>query len=102
MRNLFSQLWADDNGVVGLEYLVLATIIGLGLVVGAATVAHAIGAEYTELANAIGALNQAYGWSGFSTCVASKGGNAVADTSEFTHKVNIAPSLDTLTETICP
>lgn len=80
MRNLFSQLWNDDNGVVGLEYLILATILGLGLIVGITTVTSALNAEYVELANAISSLSQEYSSDGFSTCVAFKEGSATTDT----------------------
>ena len=56
MRNL----WNDDNGVVTLEYLILATVLGLGLIVGVAVLTESIKVELAELGEAIGALDQSY------------------------------------------
>ncbi len=60
MRKMLLQLWQDDAGVVSLEYLLVATIIGLGLVVGLSNLEIALDTELTELANAITALDQSY------------------------------------------
>jgi pilus assembly protein Flp/PilA len=79
MRNLFSQLWADDNGIVALEYLILATILGLGLVVGVTALAAGLNSELTELSNAITGLSQAYETDTFSNCASSKQGSTVTD-----------------------
>ena len=45
MRNLFVKMWKDDAGIVAFEYLLVATIIGLGLVVGLTAVSAALNAE---------------------------------------------------------
>jgi Flp pilus assembly pilin Flp len=92
MRNVFSQLWNDDNGVVGLEYLVLATIIGLGLIVGVTTVAIAVATEYNELAQSITNLNQGWTSDTFTTCVASKQGASTADQSTYLGDVITTPA----------
>lgn len=84
MRNLFSQLWADDNGVVTLEYIVLLTFVGLGVIVGVNTVAGALNSELNELANAISSISQAYSADGFTTCVAEKQGSAASDSCDST------------------
>ncbi len=60
MRKLMQQLWQDDAGIVALEYLLVATIVGLGLVVGLSNLEIALDTELTELANAITALDQSY------------------------------------------
>lgn len=60
MRKLMQQLWQDDAGIVALEYLLVATIVGLGLVVGLSNLEIALDNELTELANAITALDQSY------------------------------------------
>jgi len=67
MRKLFSKLWKDDDGVVTLEYLVLATILGLGVIVGVTAVTNALNTELSELAGAISGLNQDYTSAGFSS-----------------------------------
>jgi Flp pilus assembly pilin Flp len=74
MKNVLRKLWQDDAGIVALEYLLVATIVGLGLVVGLAALHEALTAELTELSNAILALDQSYEFSGL-TSVA--GGGAV-------------------------
>jgi Flp pilus assembly pilin Flp len=79
MRNLMLKLWRDDAGIVALEYLLVATIVGLGLVVGLAAVEGAMDAELTELANAIQSLDQSYSFAGQSSCIASKSGSFAVD-----------------------
>ncbi|MGH7173433.1 MAG: Flp family type IVb pilin [Gemmataceae bacterium] len=60
MRKMILKLWRDDAGIVALEYLLLATIVGLGLVVGLSNLEIALDNELTELANAVTALDQSY------------------------------------------
>ena len=79
MQNLFSQLWNDDEGIVALEYLILATILGLGLIVGITALTGALNAEYQELSVAILGLNQSYTTVGFSNCLATHLGSDVRD-----------------------
>lgn len=102
MRNVFSQLWNDDNGVVGLEYLILATILGLGLIVGITTVTAALNAEYSELAQSITNLNQGWSSEGFSNCVATKAGGAATDNLQFDGDiVNTTPNALDVTDDLC-
>jgi len=76
---MFSKLWKDEDGIVALEYLLVATIVGLGLVVGLSNLSNALNAELSELANAILGLSQAYSVSTKSGCSSSKQGSAVSD-----------------------
>jgi Flp pilus assembly pilin Flp len=64
MRKMFQKLWQDDAGIVALEYLLVATIVGLGLVVGLSNLEIALDVELSELANAITALDQGYSFVG--------------------------------------
>jgi Flp pilus assembly pilin Flp len=64
MRKHLVELWQDDAGIVALEYMLLATIVGLGLTVGLAAVNGSFNAEYTELANAVQSLDQSYSFAG--------------------------------------
>jgi Flp pilus assembly pilin Flp len=57
---MFRKLWKDDGGIVAMEYLFVATIIGLGVVVGLTAVNDGLNLELTELGNAICALSQSY------------------------------------------
>lgn len=77
MRKMFSKMWNDDAGIVALEYLLVASILGMALVVGLSTVSVAINAELTELANAILAIDQGYSVVSQSTCDAFKSGSTV-------------------------
>jgi len=77
---MFAKLWKDDAGIVAMEYLFVATIIGLGIVIGLSAAEGAINAELTELGSAILALSQGYEVAGQSGCKASKQGTRVVDT----------------------
>lgn len=77
---MFAKLWKDEAGVISVEYLFLVTIVGLGLVVGFANLEGAINVEYTELSNAILALNQSYAVNTQSGCKAIKQGSLADDT----------------------
>jgi Flp pilus assembly pilin Flp len=77
---MFSKLWNDESGVIALEYLFLVTIVGLGLAVGYSNLEAAYNMEYTELANAVMALNQGYAIAGQSGCFGSKAGSNATDT----------------------
>jgi len=79
MRKMFSKMWKDDAGIVAFEYLLVATIVGLALVVGLAAVSNALNAEMVELANAILALDQGYSVATQSTCVSFKAGSSASD-----------------------
>jgi len=80
MRNLFAKLWADDAGIVTIEYLVLGTFLALALIVGVTSVATAVNSELQELANTILTFDQSYSSDGYSTCNATKAGSAAQDT----------------------
>jgi Flp pilus assembly pilin Flp len=54
------RLWEDDAGIVALEYLLVATIVGLGMVVGLSALESALNIELTELGNAILAIDEGY------------------------------------------
>ena len=110
MHRLLLKLWKDDAGIVALEYLLVATIVGLGLVVGLAAVEDGLNVELTELSNAIMALSQGYGIDTQSNCKAYKQGSQALDTpSIITHTVNPdAPSAgnttvpSTIDQSPCP
>ncbi len=76
---MFAKLWNDESGIVALEYLLLATIVGLALVVGFSNLATALNVEYTELSNAIMALDQSYSYEAASGCSGSHGGATVSE-----------------------
>jgi len=77
---MFAKMWNDDAGIVAFEYLLVATVVGIALVVGLAAVSAAINVELTELATAILALDQSYSIVAQSNCLASNGYTTVTDT----------------------
>jgi len=104
---MFSKLWADEAGIVALEYLLLATIVGLALVVGFSNLASALNVEYTELSTAILTLDQSYGYVAASGCAGSHGGATVTDISAAaTYGESTTPpaavSIGTLNISACP
>jgi pilus assembly protein Flp/PilA len=50
------QLWSDARGAVFVEYLLLLTIVGIGVICALATLKGALINELGELANAIEAI----------------------------------------------
>lgn len=98
---MLKNLWNDDAGIVALEYLLVATIIGLGLVVGLQAVGKSLNSELVELADAINALDQTYSYTGWSTCGASKAGSAVIDSySGFTIGC-VTPTAINISQAVC-
>jgi Flp pilus assembly pilin Flp len=56
MRHLLARLWTDDYGTLNaIEFLLISSILVLGLVVGLTALRNAIVTEFEELANAINA-----------------------------------------------
>jgi Flp pilus assembly pilin Flp len=94
MKILFARLWNDDAGaLLALEFLFMATILVIGIVVGLVNVRGAINAELSELANAILALSEGYTISGVSGCCASSDGSMAIDTpGAVTSPTCVAPS----------
>ena len=80
MSNMMRKLWKDDCGaLIAMEFLFVATILVIGIVVGLTAVRGAINAELSELANAILALSQGYIISGQSGCCAQVDGSQAID-----------------------
>ncbi len=105
MRPLFAKLWADDCGaLLSIEFLLMATILVLGLIVGFATLRNAIVAEFAELANAILALSQGFSVGGLSGCCSSVDGSQAIDTpgSVTPPTCTAATSFSVIDVTACP
>lgn len=75
------KLWHDDcgSGLVSMEIVFLGTILVLGLITGWVALRNGVTNEYEELANAFGALSQAYEFAGQSGCRAETEGSATKD-----------------------
>jgi hypothetical protein len=65
VAKLFGRLWDDDAGaLLATEWVVIATIMVLGLIPGLVAVRQGTLSELTEFGNATMALNQSYSFSG--------------------------------------
>lgn len=98
---MLRKLWKDEAGIVGLEYMLVATIASLALVVGLATVGHALNNELTELANAILKIDQTYSYAGYSTCIGSANGSFTVDAPGFSTSGNLAGTGGAATVIFC-
>lgn len=62
---MMKKLWNDDAGfIISVEWLLVFTIVLLGLIVGLTAVRNAVDSELVESANAISVLDQTYSFSG--------------------------------------
>ena len=76
MRALLPKLWADDCGaLLSIEFLLIASVLVLGLVVGLTTLRNAVTAEFVALADALLALNTGFSVGGLSGCCSSVDGS---------------------------
>jgi Flp pilus assembly pilin Flp len=57
---MLKNLWNDDAGIVAIEYLFVATIVGIGVTVGLENARVGINVELSELSEALMGLNQGY------------------------------------------
>jgi Flp pilus assembly pilin Flp len=91
---MLKNLWNDDAGIVALEYMLVATIIGLSLTLGLHAVSTSLNVELTELGNAIQTISQAYNYCGQTGCCSSVAGSAATDTagSEPYGSVTVTPN----------
>jgi Flp pilus assembly pilin Flp len=104
MRHVMRKFWEDDRGVLeAIEFLLTATILVLGLVVGFTALRNAIVTEFEELANAILALSQGFSVGGLSGCCASVEGSQAIDTPGLvTPHVCTAPIPSVIDVVACP
>jgi Flp pilus assembly pilin Flp len=74
------KLWNDDQGaLIATEWVFVATILVIGLVVGLKAVQSAVVNELEEVASAIGAISQSYSYGGTSGCCAFTNGSSFRD-----------------------
>jgi Flp pilus assembly pilin Flp len=94
MTAFFAKLWRDDDGaLISAEYLFVATILVIGIVVGLTGLRNAINAELTDLGNAILALSQGFSIPGASGNGATvDGSQAIAIPTTLTAPVDTPPA----------
>ena len=65
---MLNKLFRDESGVIiSAELALVLTIAVLAMVVGLSEVAVAVNTELNDISNAIGALDQSYSYTGFSS-----------------------------------
>ncbi len=60
MKNLVTRAWKEDDGVLTFEWILLLTLLTIGIVSGLSTVRDAIISELGDVAQAIMSLDQSY------------------------------------------
>jgi hypothetical protein len=81
LQRTLNRLWNDDAGaLIASEFLFVATILVIGIIVGLSGLRVAVVAELTELGNAFLALSQGYSISGIIGCCAETDGSQAIDT----------------------
>jgi hypothetical protein len=58
---MLNRLWREDEGVLTFEWVLLVTVLVIGVVVGLAAVRDALNVELANVAGAMVSLNQGYG-----------------------------------------
>jgi Flp pilus assembly pilin Flp len=83
LKRVVERLWNDDDGaLIAIEFLFVATILIIGIIVGLVGLRNAVVAELTELGNAILALSQGFSFSGLVGCCSSTDGSQAIDIPE--------------------
>ena len=67
-----TRIWNDESGLLTFEWILLFTLLTIGIVGGVASIRNAVNIESAEAANAMTALNQSY------TITASLGGTVTS------------------------
>ena len=65
---MMTRIWNDESGILTFEWILLFTLLTIGIVGSIASIRNAVNVESEEAANAMTALNQSY------TITASLGG----------------------------
>ncbi len=72
MRSMMQKLWKDDCGaVLAIEFILFASIVLFGLIVGFVGLRNAVVAELSAVSDAIVDLSVCFSYSGLSNCESS-------------------------------
>jgi hypothetical protein len=76
-------LWRDDSGaLIATEWVFVATILVLSLVVALHSVSLAVNSELIDFANAVSSLNQSYSFGGSAGCFDPAAGSVFTKTTK--------------------
>ncbi|MBX3441681.1 MAG: hypothetical protein KF774_04680 [Planctomyces sp.] len=69
MSGMLRSLWNDERGfILSAELVIISTVLVIGLVSGLVCIRTALSDEMTDVASAIGSLNQSYSYGGMHGC----------------------------------
>ncbi len=81
MKHLMAKLWNDDCGaLIATEFLFIAALLVIGIIVGLSAVRSALNVELSNFADAVLALNLSYSFGGQSGCCAQTEGSQFIET----------------------
>lgn len=81
---LWSELWrADDGFVISSEFVLMATLVGIGIVVGVTTCRDQFIQEFGDAAISVGNMNQSYSFAGVVGGIGTIAGSEYNDLSDF-------------------
>ena len=81
---MLKKLWNDEVGaVVSAELVMVATILGIGMIVGLTSVRNAVVTELADVAQAVANLNQSYSYGGVTGHAAGSVGSSFTDAQDF-------------------
>jgi Flp pilus assembly pilin Flp len=93
MRRLISKLWTDDCGaILSFEWILMATILVLGMIVGLKTVQGAVLNEFEEIGSAVGGISQSYKYGGSKGCCSKSNGGSYHDRSANEYRIDTCTS----------
>ncbi len=110
MKKIIAKLWKDDGGaLIAVEWVFVATILVLGVIVGLVAVRNAVNSELAEFANAVTSLCQNYSFNGTALqCGSGKnaastcGSSASGDVGENVSLMSVHPNANNIEVGPCP
>jgi len=81
---MMQRFWNDDGGVIiTVELVLIATILGIGLIVGLTAVRDAVNSEFADIAQSINNIDQSYSYSSVTGLSSSTSGSVNLDLPDF-------------------
>jgi Flp pilus assembly pilin Flp len=81
---MLKNLWNDEAGaLIAAEFILVATILVIGLVTGLTSVRDAVITELADVGAAIGSINQSYSYGGSTAHCAAAAGSTFDDQTDF-------------------
>jgi hypothetical protein len=100
---MLRKLWNDDcgSGLLSAEWILLFTILVLGIITGLVAVRQALISELVESAQALMAISQSFSFSGQSNCESSTAGSSASDSTNTIFEGSSFASTAPINQTPC-